>query len=186
MISEWGYIVPTAADTVEAGREGDVKDPRVVAFRMPVWRWLVAVGTVTHLAAAALTIVPDVLIGRVTFDEDDWIPYASAAAGGTAALAVGMPAYVLVWRVWVGPDTLRGSDFWGRFVTVTWGSIRDVRPLHVPLLPVLRVYSTETRRVIWLPLFLVDFERFAGLVAGYAGEDHPVARAAWQRIEGDS
>jgi hypothetical protein len=72
---------------------------------------------------------------------------------------------------------------WGRFVTVSWRSVQAARPVNLLTLPYLRVFSDETRRVIWLPLFLVDYPRFAELVAEYAGKNHPVTREVWRRLE---
>jgi hypothetical protein len=162
-----------------------VKDPRVVAFRMVLWRWLLvgilAAQTGCVLFLASLDVVFD--HGRGLRTTNFWYFYTAGAAAIVILIVPAMLAYVLVWRVWVGPDTLRGADFWGRFVTVAWGSVREVRSFNLLSLPFLRVYSTGTRRIIWLPLFLVDYRRFAELVAEYAGEGHPVTRAVWQRIE---
>ena len=44
---------------------------------------------------------------------------------------------------------------------MSWASIHRVSYMPVPLVPLARVYSTETRRVLWLPLFVNDFPRFA-------------------------
>ncbi|HET6576420.1 MAG TPA: hypothetical protein VFG68_22665 [Fimbriiglobus sp.] len=174
--------MPTVAVAVKTGREGDVKHPRVVSFRMVLWRWLLVAGVAAEAVYAGIAVLPSILRGRAVF----WDSWAVGGAALIALLVPGLWVYVFIWRVWVGPDALRGSDFWGRFVTMRWGSIRAVKPLDVPFLPVLRVYSTETRRVIWLPLFLVNYRRFAELVAEYAGADHPVTRAVWRRIEEDS
>ena len=158
-------------------------DPRVVAFRMTFWRWFVVTSVVAQLAYTALVVTSDTLSGRSSFVPAVWQAWAAGVAGIVVLLVPGLWLYILIWRVWVGPRTLRAWDFWGRFVTVSWGSVRAARPLSVPFLPVLRVYSTETRRVIWLPLFLVNYRRFADLVAEYAGADHPVTRAVWRRVE---
>ena len=159
-----------------------MKDPRVVAFRMPFWRWYLIANVAAQVLYAAVVAAP-VLLGKRS-------PFGAMYLGGSAAISAlmvpGILGYVLFWRVWVGPDVLRGSDFWGRFVTVTWPSIHAARPVNLPFLPIVRVYSTQTRRVIWLPLFLVDYARFAELVAEYAGEDHPVTREVWRRIETDT
>ena len=160
-----------------------MKDPRVVAFRMAVWRWFVVASVAAQLAYTALVVVSDSLSGRPSFTAPVWQTWAGGVVGIVVLLVPGLWLYVLVWRVWVGPDALRGWDFWGRFVTVPWGSIHTVKLLNFPLLPTARLYSTGTRRVIWLPLFLAGYSRFAELVAEYAGEDHPVTRAVWQRIE---
>ena len=71
-------------------------------------------------------------------------------------------------------------------LTVSWGSIHAARTCRVFTLPYLRVYSGESRKVIWLPLFLADYRRFAELVAESAGDGHPVTREVWRRIEEDT
>jgi hypothetical protein len=164
-----------------------VKDPHVVSFRMSLWRWLLAVGFAGQISYAVLFVLMEILVGggRGLRSTDFWAFYAAGAAMIAVLLAPALLAYVLIWKVRIGPASLRGSDFWGRFVTVTWTSVRAVQPFYLPLLPFLRVYSTETPRVIWLPLFLVNYRRFAELVAEYAGEDHPIAREVWQRLEED-
>jgi hypothetical protein len=166
-------------------REGDVKDPRVVTFRMVFWRWLLVGWVTAQVFYAALFLLMEVGFagGRGLRDPAYWAFYAAGAAAVTVLMVPALWLYVLIWRVWVGPDTLCASDVWGRFVTVPWASVRAARPFNLLTLPYLRVFSTETRRVMWLPLFLADYRRFAELVAEYAGADHPVTRAAWQRIE---
>jgi hypothetical protein len=162
-----------------------VKDPRIVSFRMPLWRWLLVCVPAANVGYVVFLVLLDVVFdqGRGLRTTTFWYFYTVGAAAIVILLIPPLLAYVLVWRVWVGPATLRGSDVWGRFATVMWRSVRDARPLNIPFLPVLRVYSTETRRVIWLPLFLADYRRFAELVAEYAGEDHPVTREVWRRLE---
>ena len=188
MVSERVYIMPTAADTVKTGREDDGKDPRVVAFRMSYWRWLLIGGVAAQVLYAAMFVLMEVVFagGRGLRDPGFWAFYAAGAAAVTVLLVPAMGLYVLIWRVRVGPDALRGSDVWGRFVTVPWASVRAVRPFTLLTLPYLRVYSTTTRRVMWLPLFLADYRRFAELVAAYAGEDHPVTREMGRMIDHDS
>jgi hypothetical protein len=162
-----------------------VEDPRVAAFQMSYWRWLLVGGVFAQVLYAVVFVLMEVgLTGsRSLRDPGLWALYAAKAAIVTVALALWLVIQVMTWRVWVGPVTLCGSDAWGRFATVTWDSIRAVRPFNLLTLPYLRVYSTETRRVIWLPLFLTNYRRFAELVAEYAGADHPVTGVVWQRIE---
>jgi hypothetical protein len=152
---------------------------------MSYWRWLLVGSFATHVFFAAVFVLLEVVITgrRGLGDPSFWSVYTAKAVAVTMALALSLVIYVTTWQVWVGPDTLCGSNPWGWFVTVSWKSVRAVRPYYLLTLPYLRVYSTETRRVIWLPLFLVNYRRFAELVAEYAGEDHPVTRAVWHRIE---
>jgi hypothetical protein len=96
-------------------------------------------------------------------------------AGGGVCGAFLSGLAVLYFKTYAGPDTLRCTDAFGRYATVTWGSIHAVRPINLILLKYLRLDSDETDRVIWLPLFLTDLDGFAGLVLEYAGPDHPLA-----------
>ncbi|HVK16922.1 MAG TPA: hypothetical protein VM533_08225 [Fimbriiglobus sp.] len=162
-----------------------MENPRVVAFRMSYWRWLLVGNVFTQVLYAAVFVLLEVVITgrRGLGDPGFWSIYVAKAVAVTMALVLSLVIYVTTWQVWVGPDTLCGSNAWGWFVTVSWGSVHAVRPFNLLTLPYLRVYSDETRRVIWLPLFLVDYARFAELVAEYAGADHPVTRAVWRRIE---
>jgi hypothetical protein len=154
-----------------------------VGYRIQFWRlWLTAT-VLGQVFFAALVLGIDLVMRPVANTAGYLAANAFAAAAILPMLAGGLWIYVRVWQVWVGPATLCGSDVWGRFVTVSWRSIYVARTINVAGLPYLRVYSTETRRVIWLPLFLADYRRFAELVAEHAGEDHPVTREVWRRIE---
>lgn len=82
----------------------------------------------------------------------------------------------------MSPAGIRGSNAWGWPVTTGWASITRTSRVPVPVVPLARVYSTETRRVLWLPLFLNDFPKFAELVARYAGRSNPVTVEVMKRL----
>lgn len=156
-----------------------------VTFRMPFWRWYLATVVLGQVLYAALNAVPVLLLpGRF-----DWSYYATTTALGAAfipaAMAPAMLLYVRAFPVRVGPHGLRGSNAWGLPVTVGWAAVGRVVHVPVPVVPLARVISTETRRVLWLPLFLNDFPRFAGLIARYAGDDHPVTAEVRKRLSDD-
>jgi hypothetical protein len=155
------------------------------AFRMPFWVMAVVGQVLAMVLTPLLVVVLEILNGNFG-DPQMWIPI----VGVTSATAVVMPpmmlAYVHYYKVWVSPDRLRASDFWGRFVTVDWESVTAAKPFNLAGIPYLRVFSDETSKVIWLPLLLVGYDRFAELVAEYAGPDHPVAVEVLSRLEADA
>ena len=153
-------------------------------FRMPFWRWYLAALVVSQVLFAVLNILPALTIDPDRFPAGYYLatlPFGAAAF--PVVLAPVMLLYVLVWTVRVAPAGLRASDMWGRFATVSWHSVTAVKPVPVPLLPYLRVYSSETPRVLWLPHFMWDYPRYAALVAEYAGGDHPIARELSRRLD---
>jgi hypothetical protein len=145
-----------------------------VTFRMPFWRWYVATVVFGQVLYAVLNVLPALFVPGGFGWAYYWATLALGAAVIPAAMAPLILAVVRVFPVRVGPHGLRGSNGWGWPVTMNWASIRRVQSVPVPVVPMARVYSTETRRVLWLATFLNDYPRFAELVARYAGRDHPL------------
>jgi hypothetical protein len=144
----------------------------ITAFRSSFWVTfitsnLIALFGVLFLVAAEAAVVG---VGMI-YGEALLIGMLCGAVAG--AFLSGLA--VLYFKTYAGPDTLRCTDAFGRYATVTWGSIHTVRPINLILLKYLRLDSGETDRVIWLPLFLTDLDGFADLVREYAGPDHPLA-----------
>lgn len=80
---------------------------------------------------------------------------------------------------------LIGPDFWGFKTTFRWDAIDRVRPLNMGGLRFLLVKSTDSRRTLWLPLFLRDRDGFVEAVERAAGDDHLVAAAYRHHRPGD-
>jgi hypothetical protein len=156
----------------------DTAGRRTARFRVQFWRLFIAMAVVVQAALALLVGVQVLAGGTVTVG-----PLLVGWATSAVLLPAGTLLVVLVWPVQVCPDCLRASDAWGFIRAVRWDAVRDARPINLAGLPYLRVYPADTRRVLWVPLFLADYRRFAELVAAYAGPDHPVAREARRRIE---
>lgn len=155
-----------------------------VTFRQPFWRWYLAALVFGQVIFPVLNAVPAILsphFGWTYF----WKTYPFGAAAITIVFAPAMFAYVRLWRTRVSPAGLSGSNAWGWPLTVPWRSIDQVKPFPLPGLPSLRVYSKETRLVLWLPLFLNDFPRFVELVEQYAGSNHPLTVAVRQHLPPD-
>jgi hypothetical protein len=157
--------------------------PAATTFRMPFWRWYLASLVVSQVLYAVLNLIPAVL-DPVGFG---WQYYRRTMPIGMTLfpilLAPAMLLYVLLWPVRVAPAGLRASNAWGLFATVSWQSITAVKPVSIPLVPFARVFSTETRRVLWVPLFMRRFPQYVAAVAEYAGNDHPLARELQKRLQ---
>jgi hypothetical protein len=155
------------------------------AFRMPFWVMAVAGQVIAWVLTPLIVVTMETLQGHFG-DRRMW----EAVAGVSFVVAMVMPSamlgYVHTWKVWVSPGHLRGSDVWGQFVTVDWDSVTAAKPFNLAGIPYLRVFSDESSKVIWLPLLLVGYDRFAELVAEYAGADHPVTLEVLSRLEADA
>jgi hypothetical protein len=151
---------------------------------MPFWRWYLASLVFSQVLFAVLNIVPALILEPGRFHTDYYLhTFPLGAAAFPVVLAPLVALYVLCWPVRVAPAGLRAANAWGRFATIRWGSITAVKPVPVPLIPFARIFSTETQRVLWVPLFMRDYRHYATLVAESAGEEHPLARELLKRLE---
>jgi hypothetical protein len=157
-------------------------------FRMPLWQWHLFTIAVGQLAIVPLSVVLfAVLEGPEAVGTERGVAFVGAGSSCIPVpLILAVTFYLQIFRYRVGPAGLRGYDRWGRPVAMTWGAIHTARRVDIPLVPFLRVGSTDTTRTLWLPLYLVGFDRFAGLVAEYAGEDHPVTLELLSHLEADT
>ena len=78
-----------------------------------------------------------------------------------------------------------GFDILGFPVSAGWAAFRDVRPFSFLGLRYLRVRSLAHQSVLWLPLHLLDFERFVDTVLTHAGEDHPLTQELYRQLRAD-
>jgi hypothetical protein len=147
-------------------------DGAAASFRMaflPMWRvateWSAGI-TVILIAVSGLIAggVPIALHLAV---------FALAAAVGGVVVALAIALY----RLELTSKGLHCGDAYGLYRVARWGAITRVRPVNFLGLRYLRVYSTDTPRPRWLPLFLSDMPGFAAEVERLAGPDHPLVLA---------
>jgi hypothetical protein len=86
-------------------------------------------------------------------------------------------AAVVLFRVYVSAEGLRCYTFLGNYHTLRWPEIDSVRPVNLLGLQYLRVGSSQTGHVVWVPVFLADMSRFRDVVRQFAGEEHIVSKA---------
>ena len=97
--------------------------------------------------------------------------------GLIVALVGATMVYVALWayfRVHVSERGIRCYDFFGVYHFAEWSSITSVRPTSVLWLKYLRVYSLQSPRPLWLPLFLAEQKRFWSVVVAHASPTCPL------------
>jgi hypothetical protein len=147
---------------------------KYTAFRAAFWILFLYVNLWSGAGVLAITFIPAAL----SSPPGNWTVLLTAQAMGLAIgsvlTTVGVVPLMLYFRTYAGPDTLKCTDVFARYVTVRWDSIHRVRPINMGGLRYLRLKSDEAKREIWLPLYLADPRGFTEFVAEYAGEDHPL------------
>ena len=69
-------------------------------------------------------------------------------------------AFVHHFKIIITDDNLRGYDFWGKYHSVEWNSILNVKPIQVAWLKYVRIENSISKRPLWIPLFLNDMSSF--------------------------
>ena len=80
-----------------------------------------------------------------------------------------------VYKVKISSTGIKCFDFWGRYHTIDWAGISTISPFNFCGLKYLRIHLPQKKIRMWLPLFLIDMQRFHLLVQVYAGADNPLA-----------
>jgi hypothetical protein len=134
----------------------------------PIWLIPVAVGV--PIAIRRLWAAPDVsLLEALTV-----LLVIPALAPLVALLLLALRA---LFAVRVHELGLRAYDFYGRRAELPWTQIYHVRPVPLLGLTYLRIATTGTERVLWIPYFLADQAAFDRLVGERAGAANPLVRA---------
>jgi hypothetical protein len=102
-------------------------------------------------------------------------------ATGIALLGL-LAILAFVYAVTVDERGVKAFTFIGTFRTISWGSITDVEVTTMTGITYFALRSTESRPRVYVPVDIVEFDRFAGLVLRYAGPDHPLTH--WLQPEG--
>jgi hypothetical protein len=106
---------------------------------------------------------------------------AGIVAGEVATFLLVLPV-VLYYTTGVGPEGIRGFNFWGIYRDALWEDFRSVSPINFLGLRFLRAHTARGWGPLWLPIFLTDWERFRDLVLEYAGPEHPFSRAICEEV----
>ena len=150
----------------------NLSDVTLVSFRTQEFRL-----SYTHLASSTLLLgtVPwglvVYLVGGGAFDVMVVMPLL-----GVAVTLVGLLPLWILYRYEVGPEGVRGYDFWGRRVRVAWNAIDSAPIRRIGGFPYALIGSPG-ERTLWLPLFVDRSEALQHCVMQHVSEDHPVARA---------
>jgi hypothetical protein len=151
---------------------------------MSFW-WLLAYVVVASLSLVALFVLGrEMLVGWSTPPR----VLLMACMAGLVVLEilsfVLLLIFVVYFKLYVGPDSLRGFNFWGLYREVAWVEMLAARPVNFLGLRYLRVPATGLSAPLWIPLFLNDPERFCLRVRQYAGPEHPLAVALHEEMIG--
>jgi len=95
--------------------------------------------------------------------------------GGLACVVL-MLIYIAlwIWRVSISPSFLVCTTLIGINRKISWKSILSVEEANYEGIRYLKIKSSETQLKLWLPLNLLNIERFIERVINYAGKDNPL------------
>lgn len=102
-------------------------------------------------------------------------PLAYIAATMFAALPIGF----MVWAYHVDTDSvgIGGQTIWNVYARLPWDQIATAKRFHVlPGVAYARLAPPKGGPVIWLPLYLLEREKFEKVAAGHLPEGHPLLR----------
>lgn len=86
------------------------------------------------------------------------------------ATAVGLMC--LMFKFEVGPAGIQGYDFWSRKHCIDWGTVSRVRHVSLLGLDYLRLEIHDSRRILWVPLFVERYDLLRDLLSIYLDESH--------------
>lgn len=117
------------------------------------------------------------------------IPLVAAIAMTLLGLAVGLvvqavlvSAAIAYYTITVRPDGIYGYSTGIRYHDQPWSDIAAIRPINCAGLKYIRLYSKTTSKVMWIPFFLTDFNRFLELAIEFTDSDNPLNQFARTRL----
>jgi membrane associated rhomboid family serine protease len=145
-------------------------------FRCPLWSGLLS-GAIVSGPLSCLMFAPICILLAPRFRYPAWDTYITlclvVTLGGTLIGGLGVLAYtVSVYR-----NGFSGYNFWGNYSMVLWEEITHVEPVKYIGSPYLKVFFEGSDDPIWLPLTLVEQNKFDAAVIEYAPELNPLRRA---------
>jgi hypothetical protein len=142
-------------------------------FWMTIWFFLVGV--------IGGCVFSSCLIFATTGFHVNWRAYWQAELGG-ALFAAGCSfifAAVFYWffPAWLSVNGIFAHSAMGKRLFVGWQNIEKARTFTVLYLPWLRIYSSTSKKVAWLPLFQSCPAEFKNEIRKLAPPDSPVLKA---------
>jgi len=132
--------------------------------------FVMLVGIVTTLPIAQVIILCDNTV-NVT------IPSVLMLTAEDAILVgVGFGLVVAYYKIYIYSNQIYGYNFWGKYHHLAWSDVERISPIGLLGVKYIRVYSRRNTKVMWIPLFLKDLDRFVNLVCLYAGPDNALVQ----------
>lgn len=155
---------------MNASQDPDLK------FRCPL-RSSLLLGLVGSGLFSCLMCAPICILLAPRFRYPAWDVYIILCLLGTllGTLLSGVSAFV--YKVSVHRNGIYGYNFWGNYSMVLWDEITHVEPVKYIGFPYLKVFFEGSTDPIWIPLFLVQQDKFVTVVVEYAPELNPLRRA---------
>jgi hypothetical protein len=86
----------------------------------------------------------------------------------------GVAAVCWSFRFEIGPDGIRGVDFWRGRHGLRWDEMSAVRRVNLLGMPYLRITS-RSNRPLWIPLFVTEFAEFEESLQQHVPAEQPAA-----------
>jgi hypothetical protein len=85
-----------------------------------------------------------------------------------------LAAPIVYYGVYVTREGIKCFDFFCVYHLARWESVQEARPINLLGLRYLRVFSRDTSRPLWVPLFLSDMCGFRESVSRHAEPNNPL------------
>ena len=93
---------------------------------------------------------------------------------GSAFVLIFTFVLIRYFKITITNTGIKGYGFWGKYHSIEWEDIVDVKPLRIIGLKYIRVFNTRTKRPLWLPLFLSDMNRFKEEIQAIVPHNNPM------------
>jgi hypothetical protein len=145
-------------------------------FRCPLWSSLL-LGLIGSGLFSCFMFAPICILLAPRFRYPAWDTYIMLCLLVTLLGTLLSGVFVFVYTVSVRRDGVYGYNFWGNYSMVLWDEVTHVKPVKYIGFPYLKVFFEGSTDPIWIPLYLVEQNKFVAAVIEYAPELNPLRRA---------
>ncbi len=78
------------------------------------------------------------------------------------------------YKIIVSDEYLRGYTFWGKYYSIPWETITNVKPIRIIGMKYIKVFNTLSKRPLWVPVFLNNMLSFKHEAIGKMKEENPM------------